>query len=230
MKPTVLISWPCVGGGRRENIFQGTDNHYNYVKISSNRKHWHQKRNLNKETVFWNIDINMQKWMKVQCSLLLISFFFFFVFLSDKEHEGEDEGQWVSAWWFFLGGQAFCYQLHIMNTYSISFFFLRSDRRRHLSLSSVCVLSDMLTKTWEETSTLSNNVRAFWSLSSNIVDDTRSTVAKDLTWALVIIPALSLAYLCNLGLNKALWNTICTNRHLKKLFSSIWVTFSHCKQ
>lgn len=130
MKPTVLISWPCVGGGRRENIFQGTDNHYNYVKISSNRKHWHQKRNLNKETVFWNIDINMQKWMKVQCSLLLISFFFFVVFLSDKEHEGEDEGQWVSAWWFFVGGQAFCYQLHIMNTYSISFFFstLRSAK------------------------------------------------------------------------------------------------------
>lgn len=32
---------------------------------------------------------------------------------------------------------------------------------------------------------------------------------------LVIIPALSLAYLFNLGPNKALWNTICTNRHFK---------------
>lgn len=56
----------------------------------------------------------------------------------------------------------------------------------------------------KEKSTLSKNVREFWSLSSNIVDDTRSTVAEDLTWVLVIIPALSLAYLCNLGLNKAL--------------------------
>lgn len=51
-----------------------------------------------------------------------------------------------------------------------------------------------------------------------IVDDTRIAVAKDLTWVLVIIPALSLAYLCNLGLNKALWNTICTNRHFKSYF------------
>lgn len=47
-------------------------------------------------------------------------------------------------------------------------------------------------------------MRDFWSLSSNIVDDTRSTAAKDLTWVLVIIPALCPAYLCNLGLNKAL--------------------------
>lgn len=45
------------------------------------------------------------------------------------------------------------------------------------------------------------------------VDDSRSAAAGDLTWALVIIPALSLAYLCNLGLYKALWNAICTNRH-----------------
>ena len=126
MKPTVLISWPCVcWGGVRENIFQGTDNHYNYVKIA-NRKHRHQKRNLNKETVIWNLDINMQKWMKVQCSLFLI--FFFFFFLSDEEHEGDDEGRWVSACWFFFfffffGGQAFCNQINIMNTYSISFIF-----------------------------------------------------------------------------------------------------------
>lgn len=42
------------------------------------------------------------------------------------------------------------------------------------------------------------------SLSCNSVDDTRSTVAKDLTWVLVIISALSLAYLCNPHLNKAL--------------------------
>ena len=159
-------------------------------------------------------------------------FIFLFFLLSDEEYEDEDEGQWVSAWWFFLGRTSLLLPIkqyeHIQHLFF--FFFPRSDRRRQLSLSSVCVLSDILTKTWEEKSTLSNNVRAFWSLSSNIVDDTRSTVAKDLTWALVIIPALSLAYLCNLGLNKALWNTICTNRHLKKLFSSIWVTFSHCKQ
>ena len=115
------------GWRRRENIFQGTDNHYNYVKISSSRKHWHQKRNLNKETVFWNLDINMQKWMKVQCSLLLISFvlflFFCFFFCQMKSMRMRMRVSESVLDDFFWGEQAFCYRSNNMNTYSISFFF-----------------------------------------------------------------------------------------------------------
>lgn len=159
----------------------------------------------------------MQKRMKVQCSLLPIVGVFFFC---------------VCVRWQAQVCQSVLTrnQVNIMNIYSISL--LTSvgkpgSAKAALFVLKAVVLADTLTKDKRK---VNKNVREFWSLSSTNVDDTRSTVAKDLTWALVIIPAFALAYLCNLGLNKALWNTICTNRHLKKLFSSIWVTFSHCKQ
>lgn len=170
--------------------------------------------------MFWNLDINMQKRMKnrqtkkkKQCSLLLIHLLKFLLWMTSM-----GEGLWVSAWWC---GTSFCNQLkhyehiqHIFSTLSGK----HRTMKAFLFVLKLCVFQHINKKMKEESTLSKKNMREFWSLSSNFVDDTQSTMAKDLTWVLVIIPALSLAYLCNLGLNKALWNTICTNRHLKSYF------------
>lgn len=88
------------------------------------------------------------------------------------------------------------------------------------SPSEGCVLYWLMTNTWKESQRLAEGRDHPGSLSPNSCGryPQHSAAAKDLTWVLVIIPALSPAYLCNPLLNKALWNTICTNRQLISYF------------
>lgn len=152
--------------------------------------------------------------MTNESTVQLISNQFIELFVSNGKHG------WglVSQRFMFLGTSC-CYWWN-MTEHTASFLYTQGETRISggISLCPEAVCFPTHYQKMKEKSTLSKNVREFSSLSSNIVDDTQSTMAKDLTWVLVIIPALSLAYLCNLGLNKALWNTICTNRHLKSYF------------
>lgn len=173
-----------------------------------------------KNTDIWqepNQKIRMQNsvlkpWqMEVQCSLILIN-----LLNSLCQMTSTGESWWVSD---LIWRTSRCYQWNMMeHTASLLYTRWETQNSEGISLCPEALCFPTHYQKMKEKSTLSKNVREFSSLSSNIVDDTRSTVAKDLTWVLVIIPALSLAYLCNLGLNKALWNTICTNRHLKSYF------------
>lgn len=179
------------------------------------KKHWHQKRtkkrkNKNPKQCFENLD----EWKYSAAYYQLICWIICV--------------EWIA--WVRVGESViYFFEDKLMlpvkhdGTYSIFFLFLYTQGETQISEGiSLCpeavCFPTHYQKDERKVNTVQKIVREFSSLSSNIVDDTQSTVAKDLTWVLVIIPALSLAYLCNLGLNKALWNTICTNRHLKSYF------------
>lgn len=121
-------------GGKE--LFQG---HWQTVQLCLKMcrafRHW--KTILNK-TVFWNLDINMQRTMKAQCSLLLIVE----LLMSDDVHGSEFYESVLDN-----GGQA-CYQLNI-STYPASVFYTQWET--HISKGiylcpKACVLSIILTK------------------------------------------------------------------------------------